>query len=336
MASAAKIESGVVLAGRYRVVSRLGVGGMASVLMAEDPVLERRVAVKRLRHGSEPADARRFRREARLGARLNHPNIVSVFDVVEGEDELLIVMEYVPGEPLSELIRTRQLGGPRLAVKVLRGVAAALDHAHSNGVVHRDVKPSNVLVRDDGTVKLAGRDPAERRADGARPLLPARALAVIGTGVLGRAVLAVALNVAGGGDPVTERSRAGAAGADGGANRAGRPAGEEKDLGRSTTAGNPDPVEGARLNDEGYALIQQGSYEEAVPILRRAVASFPRTAADLSYAYALYNLGHALRLSGRPDDAVPILERRLEIPNQIPTVERELEAARDQSTKEEP
>jgi tetratricopeptide (TPR) repeat protein len=92
--------------------------------------------------------------------------------------------------------------------------------------------------------------------------------------------------------------------------------------------GGSDPAAGAALNDEGYGLTQQGRYEQAVPVLERAVASFPKGTDDLNYAYALYNLGHALRLSGRPREAIPILERRLEIPNQTATVSRELEAAR--------
>ena len=89
-----------------------------------------------------------------------------------------------------------------------------------------------------------------------------------------------------------------------------------------------DAVSGAALNEEGFALIQAGEYEAAVPVLEDAVASFPEGSEDLNYAYALFNLGNALRLSGRPEEAIPVLERRLEIPNQTETVERELEEAR--------
>jgi tetratricopeptide (TPR) repeat protein len=85
---------------------------------------------------------------------------------------------------------------------------------------------------------------------------------------------------------------------------------------------------GAALNEQGYSLIQAGEYDAAVPVLEEAVASYPEGSEDVGYAYALFNLGDALRLSGRPDEAIPILERRLEIPNQTSTVERELEAAR--------
>jgi serine/threonine-protein kinase len=82
------------------------------------------------------------------------------------------------------------------------------------------------------------------------------------------------------------------------------------------------------LNDQGYALIQEGRYAAAVPVLRRAVRAFPRGTSDINYAYALFNLGHALRMAGHPDEAIPILERRLRIPDQTQTVQAELTAAR--------
>jgi serine/threonine protein kinase len=89
-----------------------------------------------------------------------------------------------------------------------------------------------------------------------------------------------------------------------------------------------DPTTGAALNEEGFALIQAGEYEAAVPVLEEAVSSFPEGSEDLTYAYALFNLGNALRLSGRPEEAIPILEQRLQYPDQTSTVEEELEAAR--------
>jgi Flp pilus assembly protein TadD len=88
------------------------------------------------------------------------------------------------------------------------------------------------------------------------------------------------------------------------------------------------PAEGARLNETGFALINEGRPAEAVPILRQAVESFPEGTADLNYAYALYNLGHALRVSGDPEEAITVLERRLQIPNQRSTVAAELARAR--------
>jgi eukaryotic-like serine/threonine-protein kinase len=143
-----------LLAERYRVIERVGSGGMATVLLAEDERLGRQVAVKRL-HAESPEDtAQRFRREARLGASLNHPNVVSVFDIVSDDEGVLIVMEYVDGETLRDAIERGPLP-PARAVEVLRGVAGALDHAHGEGIVHRDVKPANVLIGRDGRIKLA-------------------------------------------------------------------------------------------------------------------------------------------------------------------------------------
>ena len=146
--------NGTVLADRYRVIRRLGAGGAATVLLCEDQRLGRLVAVKRLHTGSPDEMARRLHREARLGASLNHPNLVSVFDTETYDEGVLIVMEYVDGETLGEALRR----GPipmRQALEIIRAVAAALDHAHAHGVVHRDVKPGNVLLGPDGVVKLA-------------------------------------------------------------------------------------------------------------------------------------------------------------------------------------
>jgi serine/threonine protein kinase len=105
------------------------------------------------------------------------------------------------------------------------------------------------------------------------------------------------------------------------------PPSEESEAGATPTASGTDPALGASLNEEGFALIQSGDYESAVPLLEEAVAAFPEGTEDLNYAYALFNLGNALRLSGRPEEAIPVLERRLEIPNQEGEVRKELEAA---------
>jgi len=145
---------GSLLAGRYRVLSRLGAGGMASVLLCHDERLDRRVAVKRL-HADSPGEIeQRFVREAKLGASLNHPNLVSVYDTVVEDEGVLIVMEYVQGESLALALMRGPLE-PAHVARIAEQLGDALDHVHGQGVVHRDVKPGNVLVRDDGVVKLA-------------------------------------------------------------------------------------------------------------------------------------------------------------------------------------
>jgi eukaryotic-like serine/threonine-protein kinase len=482
MAVTTDIRPGVVLADRFRVHGRLGAGGAATVFLAEDCVLCRDVAVKRLHAEGSEADVRRFRREARVGASLTHPNLVTIFDTLSGEDGVLIVMEYVRGRRLSELIPPEGMD-PRRLLEILRPVASAIEYAHEHGVVHRDVKPANILIAEDRRVKLVdlgtataghltqitteneihgtlayiaperlagesvgeppadvyslavlafealtgrqphdaktprelldrllqypppdvkealpqaspslgrvlmqGMDPDPKRrqdsagalvrdletalpaAGAARPrtfastepmtplaqeplappplsrqpraeptrrrlwLLPA--LVFIGAFLVGGAWLAFS----GGGDERTGGDRQAADRKQGGGpstNSAAAPAtspptdtaAPPAEAVRSTSASNPGTA-GAQLNQEGYSLIQQGRYAEAIPVLRRAVASFPQGTTDLNFAYALFNLGHALRMVGRPEEAIPILEQRLEIPNQTQTVQSELDAAR--------
>jgi tetratricopeptide (TPR) repeat protein len=498
-----------LLDGRYRVLRRLGSGGMASVLLCRDERLGRLVAVKRL-HSHQPEQvARRFVREAKLGASLNHPNLVSVFDTATDEEGVLIVMEYVEGEPLSQAVRRGPLDPARVG-RMAAEVGDALDHAHAHGVVHRDVKPGNVLLRSDGVTKLAdlgiasaadqtritgsgtvlgtasymapeqleghkAEAPADiyalacvcfealtgRRARSGRsamevahrvatepppdlraelPAAPAAAGELLRRGMaraperrpasageLGRALrralerapqatastrpldnaaaagaalrppgtprpaattggkaptaaptrrrgrpglaalllaaatLALGAAViggvlaAGGGDESparTERAERPAEGAKKQKKKQEKPQettqaapvapaepepaapaeepAEEAPAEEPSTAETPSPAstDGAALNDQGFALMQEGRYDEAIPILQRAVDSFPAGTTDLTYAYALFNLGRSLRLAGRAAEAVPILEQRLKIPNQQEVVKRELDLAR--------
>jgi len=513
---------GSLLDDRYRVIRHLGSGGMASVLLCEDERLGRQVAVKRL-HADSPVDVeQRFNREAKLGASLNHPNLVSVFDTATDDEGVLIVMEYVDGDPLSRLLRRGPLR-PEEVRRMVLDLGDALDHAHAEGIIHRDVKPANVLIREDGMTKLAdlgiatasdgtkitrsgivlgtasymapeqlegrtvgpaadiyalaaiafealsGRKPREGRTPmeiahkittegppdlseawpnapkaaagvlkrgmaldpGDRPdsagefarelaealkdeptkTTPTRrrwpsrrkdAAAAAGGAVAGAAA-AGAAEANGDGSPTPtptptptaapaapppSRPRAAASpggarrrpgglvlilalaliglaaaaiigsalsGGDDGSPSSGntpatpakkQPAGKKKEpkakeekpkkdeeqtppsSGESTSY---DPARGAQLNNQGFILMNQGDYDQAIPVLQQAVDSFPPGTEDLNYAYALFNLGKSLRLAGRYDDAIKVLEQRLEIPNQTDTVQRELDLAKQQA-----
>jgi len=439
------IVEGARLKGRYRLERLLGRGGMAAVWLADDEVLERPVAVKVLSDtiASDPEFKARFRREARVAARLSHPNLIGVYDFADGDERPYLVMEYVAGETLAaRMAREDGVECERLARELL----SALAHIHAAGIVHRDVKPQNVLVAPDGSAKLidfgialprdataltrtghllgtaryiapevmAG-EPATERSDlfscgvmlrdcmGARP---PRRLAGLVAGLAtedvaarpasagealrqldrelssdppterftpafappeaetpaepptrriqpsrspfpwGRAAAALALLMAAAivfavvsGGPADEprQARDGKAGAgpnvaanDREATEAPPAEPEEAEVEVPQPAGD-DAALASSLNDEGFELIQGGSYAEAVPVLEEAVRAFPPETEDLNYAYALFNLGNALRLSGRPEDAIPVLEQRLAIPNQTEAVERELAAAREEA-----
>jgi tetratricopeptide (TPR) repeat protein len=501
---------------------------MASVLLCQDERLDRLVAVKRL-HADQPEDIeRRFVREAKLGASLNHPNLVSVFDTATDEEGVLIVMEYVKGEALSRALRRGPLPPERVA-RMARELGQALDHAHRHGVVHRDVKPGNVLLRDDGVTKLvdlgiataadqtritrtgivlgtasymapeqleggsagpkadiyalgavcfealagerarSGRTPLEiartvatdpppdlrerwadappaaadllRRAmardpggrpaaagelgDGLRraleeggqptaatrrldprpapvapaaavspppsavaPTAPRRALPerrgnrsrLVALGLVGAlvAVAVAAITIAlGSGGEGDSGSPQGGGGQGAERQQAAKPKQEkprenpqqeaqsqpvapeaeqqpapvapapapeedqqdedqqdEDQQDQDQQEAGSGPAEGARLNNQGFQLMSEGRYDEAIPVLQQAVNSFPSGTTDLNYAYALFNLGQSLRLAGRPDEAIPILEQRLQIPNQTGVVRRELELARRDAARD--
>jgi serine/threonine-protein kinase len=142
--------------GRYRVVRKLGSGGMADVYLAEDEELGRRVAIKILneRHANDEQFVERFRREAKNAAGLSHPNIVSIYDRGEAEGTYYIAMEYLDGRSLKELVVARGPLPIADAISCTREVLSALRFAHRKGVVHRDIKPHNVMADADGRLKV--------------------------------------------------------------------------------------------------------------------------------------------------------------------------------------
>jgi eukaryotic-like serine/threonine-protein kinase len=151
--------SAAEIAGRYRLESRLGYGGMSTVHLAFDLRLERRVAVKLLAEhlAEDPTFVSRFRREAQAAARLVHPNIVQVFDsgLDERSGQHFIVMEYIEGQSCAEILRDRGWVEVEEAASILEQACEGLHYAHRNGVVHRDVKPGNLLRSLEGEIKLA-------------------------------------------------------------------------------------------------------------------------------------------------------------------------------------
>jgi len=449
------LVEGARLKDRYRLERRLGRGGMASVWLATDEVLEREVAIKVLADtiASDPEFLARFHREARVAAGVSHPNLIGVYDYAEAAEQPYLVMEYVPGENLAQrMARKAEIDCGRLARELL----GALAHIHAAGIVHRDVKPQNVLIAPDGSAKLidfgialpqdatsltrtghllgtaryiapevmsgnpatersdlyscgvvlrdcaeagapaplralverlasadpgdrprSARDaadqlggsstpeqpterfelterfeptqrfeptPVRRRPAPDPPLAPpgaprrarGRAPAIVAL-LAAFAALAVAFLVlrdgseerpggrAGDQSAVANDSAGGAAATPEEADEV-DPAETEATLSVPEPAGS-DPALAGSLNQEGFELIQAGSYEEAIPLLEEAIRAFPPDTEELDYAYALFNLGTALRLSGRAEEAIPVLERRLEIPNQTGTVRRELATA---------
>jgi beta-lactam-binding protein with PASTA domain len=142
--------------GRYRILRKLGTGGMANVYLAEDQELGRRVAIKILneRHAGDEQFIERFRREAKNAAGLSHPNIVSIYDRGEAEGTYYISMEYLEGRSMKELILARGPAPIPVAIDYARQILAALRVAHRQGLVHRDIKPHNVLVDGEGRLKV--------------------------------------------------------------------------------------------------------------------------------------------------------------------------------------
>ncbi|RFB19108.1 Stk1 family PASTA domain-containing Ser/Thr kinase [Bacillus sp. HNG] len=144
------------LSGRYKILEVIGGGGMANVYLARDVILERDVAIKvlRLDFSNDEEFIKRFRREAHAATSLAHPNIVSIYDVGEEEDIYYIVMEYVPGQTLKQYIQRNAPLHPKEAINIMLQLTSAITHAHQNQIVHRDIKPQNILIDHDGTVKV--------------------------------------------------------------------------------------------------------------------------------------------------------------------------------------
>lgn len=157
----AQVSDGMLADGRYRLDEPLGHGGVGTVFRGYDSLLQRQVAIKevRLPYGAVGADGgsvrARVMREARAAARIGHPSVVSIFDVVEGDDRLYLVMELVDGESLASRVHRAGRLDPAEAARIALPVLDALAAAHEVGVVHRDVKPSNILIGEDGRARLA-------------------------------------------------------------------------------------------------------------------------------------------------------------------------------------
>lgn len=145
-----------MISDRYMIVTSLGEGGMADVYLAIDTILNREVAIKILRGelSNDPVTLLRFQREANAASKLNHPNVVDVYDVGVSNGRHYIVMEYVRGRTLKQLISQRGALHKEEAVDIMLQVTSAVQHAHANNIIHRDIKPQNVLVKDDGTIKI--------------------------------------------------------------------------------------------------------------------------------------------------------------------------------------
>ncbi len=148
--------SGSVLGDRYRIEARIGTGGMAEVYRGVDQVLNRTVAIKVLlpQFARDTSFVERFRREAQAAARLNHPNIVGVFDTGSDDGTQFIVMEFIEGRTLADFLAAGRRPTPGQAAEIAQKICSALAAAHAQGVIHRDIKPGNVMVTRDGTVKV--------------------------------------------------------------------------------------------------------------------------------------------------------------------------------------
>ena len=150
------LSNGQIIGGRYEIVKSIGEGGMANVYLAHDKILDRKVAIKVLRGdlANDEKFIRRFQREAQSVANLSHPNIVEVYDVEEEEGQHYIVMEYIEGKTLKQLLQKRGSLTLSEVIDIMLQLTDGLAHAHDAYIIHRDIKPQNIMIQDDGLVKI--------------------------------------------------------------------------------------------------------------------------------------------------------------------------------------
>ena len=150
------IIKGQLIDNRYKIIKSIGEGGMANVYLAFDTILEREVAVKILRGdlAEDEKFVRRFQREANSASSLKHPNIVEVYDVGEDDGKYFIVMEYINGKTLKSLIKKRGVLTLEEVIDIMLQLTSAVSCAHDSYIIHRDIKPQNVMILEDGRVKI--------------------------------------------------------------------------------------------------------------------------------------------------------------------------------------
>src|ERR1039458_8932298 len=164
------IEAETIIDGRYRVLSRLGSGGMAEVYLAEDQLLGRQIALKVLHHhfAEDQEFVERFRREASSAAALSHPNIVAIFDRGEWNGTYYIAMEYVAGRSLKALVREEGPLDPARAIDIVMQILRGARFANRRGVVHRDLKPHHMIIDEEGRARVTDFGIAKAGASGMR------------------------------------------------------------------------------------------------------------------------------------------------------------------------
>ena len=150
------LSKGQKINNRYEIIKSIGEGGMANVYLANDKILDRKVAVKVLRGdlSSDEKFIRRFQREALSVSNLSHPNIVEVYDVGEEDGEYYIVMEYIDGKTLKQLLKKREYLTLTEVIDIMTQLTDGIAHAHESYIIHRDIKPQNIMIEDDGRIKI--------------------------------------------------------------------------------------------------------------------------------------------------------------------------------------